>query len=346
MINKDEVRNVLRRHEAFWQCSDADKPIIGTVRTPRDPLRDFDWGLPEGEGALQPEMVVVGHFLPQVEAYFQTRGLLDGELFWPVVPTRSIPWLEAIMGGAIHFSNDSGIVNIFAEPIIKDWNQSLILPSLDGNPWFRKLIEFIEGLVMMSAGRFPLAGSHTRGPWDIVSALRGLSNTFIDLHSNPVQLTKLADQCAHLWIQVTQILAEIIPAWEGGYVGVFGVWAPGFTPMPQNDTSVSVSPRMYRELLYPCDLRTIQAWRYPMFHTHSAGVHLLEGMLELLSNRGALNVVIDENGPSLEKLIPVLRKVQEGKVPLHLVSGLWQQVEELILALSPKGLAISYVPPL
>jgi hypothetical protein len=69
-------------------------------------------------------------------------------------------------------------------------------------------------------------------------------------------------------------------------------------------------------------------------------------MLELLSIRGALNVVIDENGPSLEKLIPVLRKVQEGKVPLHLVSGLWQQVEELILALSPKGLAISYVPPL
>jgi hypothetical protein len=298
--------------------------------------------LPEGAGKLEPQMIKIDHFLPQFERCYDNRGVLDGDLFWPVVPTRSIPWLEAMMGAPIHYFHDHGAVSIFAEPSAGGFERFAPATSLSSNPWFRKLIEFIAALARLSTGRFPLAGSHTRGPWDILSAVRGMSNVLEGLYACPHTLSRLAEQCADLWIAVTSKLAEIVPAWEGGYVGVFGVWAPGFSAMPQNDMSVSVSPRMYRELLAPADLRTVRACGYPMFHTHSAGYHHLEAVVELLGGRGSLNVVVDETGPALEVLIPVLRKAQQKPIPLHLFCTNSQLVEQLSAALSPKGLAISY----
>ena len=125
-------------------------------------------------------------------------------------------------------------------------------------------------------------------------------------------------------------------------MGVFGLWAPGFSPMPQNDMSISISPRMYKENLAPCDLRTAKASLYPMFHTHSAGAHHIETILELLPRQGSLNVVIDNTGPELESLVPILCKVQERSVPLHVTSPNLELVEKLTSELSPRGLAISY----
>jgi hypothetical protein len=341
-FGQDSLREVLARHRAFWQCGSANQPLVGKVRMPRNPLDDFDWGLPEGQGKLEPQLVVVDHFLPQVEEYYQAGGVLDGDLFWPVVPTRSIPWLEAIMGASIFYSNDHGVVSIFAEPVISDWDHAPAVVPLPKNPWFLKLVEFVKGLARVSGGRFPLAGSHVRGPWDMVSALRGMSKVLGEFYSNPDRLTCLAEQCTDLWIQVVKRLAEIVPPWEEGYVGVFGLWAPGFSPMPQDDMSVSVSPRMYKEILALADLRTVETFEYPMFHTHSGGVHHLDAILGLLTHGGSLNVVIDDTGLELGSLIPLLRKVQERRVPLHLYSPRWTQVEELRLVLSPSGLAISY----
>lgn len=310
---------------------------------PRNPLQDYDWGLPEGQGRLDPDMLRIDHFLPQIEAHFERAGLLDGDLFWPVVPTRSLPWLEAIAGASIHYTNEGGNVNIFAEGSNLEWDRLPAAGRLGDNPWFFKLIKFVEELAELSAGRFPLAGSHTRGPWDIVSALAGMSCVYLELYSHPEELIQLAQRCADLWIQVTQKLAAATPAWEGGYVGPMGIWAHSFTPMPQNDMSISVSPSMYKEMLLPVDLRTTETWEHPMFHTHSGGAHQLEKILEVLPRGAALNVVIDEKGKPLEELIPILRSIQEQQVPLHLFSPDAKQVEALISALSPRGLAISYI---
>ena len=93
-----EVHDVLRRHKAFWHCGKLEHPLLGITRWPYIPLHAFDYGVPFQEGILQPDMLVLDHFLPQYEAYYAAHGLLDGDLFWWATPLGAMPWLEAIVG--------------------------------------------------------------------------------------------------------------------------------------------------------------------------------------------------------------------------------------------------------
>ena len=336
----DALHKVLQRHQAFWQCGAVDRPLLGIARKPSTPIQAFDWGLTFDEGLLQPEMLAVDHFLPQYEASYATEGLYDGDLFWTAHPP-GIPWMEAIVGCPVRFSRTSG--SIFTGSVISAWNPAPHLESLSTNRWFQKLIEFTEGLVNLSQGRFPVAVPITRGPWDMVAALRGMTNLYLDLHDHPAKVRRLAEACADVWVAVTQRLSKTIPPWQGGYVGAYGQWESRFNPSPQNDISVSVSPKTYCEMMLSVDQKTVQAWPSALFHLHSAGYRHIDSLLDILDGR-ALEVNLDPSGPPLDKLLPVFRKVQDRHVPLMLHSHHWNQVEELTAALSPRGLAFYYVP--
>jgi hypothetical protein len=58
----------------------------------------------------------------------------------------------------------------------------------------------------------------------------------------------------------------------------------------------------------------------------------------------ALNVDIDPSGPKPAKLLPLLSRVQERRVPLHLLAFDYEVARELAERLSPTGLAITYQP--
>ena len=175
----------------------------------------------------------------------------------------------------------------------------------------------------------------------MISTARGMQNLFLDMYDSPAVVMSFADACAQLWIEVTQRLERLIPSWHGGNVGFFGVWAPAYSPMAQNDTSVSVSVRQYAEIMLPADRMTVRAWRYQMFHTHSGGAHLLDTMLDFLGGGQALNIVLDPNGPTLPELFPVLGRIQERRVPVHLLARTWADVDLIRSTLSPVGLAIT-----
>ena len=306
-------------------------------------MHDFDWGLPAPEGKLEPRMLDLDRFLPQYEAYFAAgNGPTDGDLIWPAMPPRAVPWLEGILGCTVEYSLPTS--SIFAEAVIGDgWGEVPAPLPLAANPWFLKLAEFILGLSKLSSGRFAVAPPLTRGPWDLACALRGMGNAYLDLYDNPDELRKLGAFCRRVWIEVTRALAEIVPRWRGGVVGFLGMWAPGFNPLPQNDASVSVSPKKYREVMREADQEVAEAWECQIFHLHSAGLQIVDDVLPFLGGR-ALNVVIDPAGPSLEALLPTLRHVQEANVPLHLGLGHRDQVEPITRALEPAGLAITYAP--
>ena len=160
-----ELDAMMSRHAAFWDCAPVERPLVAWWRWPDNPILDFkDLGLPEGDGELEPEMLVVERLLPQFEASFALGGPLDGDLFWQCLPTRFMPWLEAILGSPIHFENTANSKGVFAEGFIRDWNRPPELPKLDANPWFDKLTEFVTGLVRLSDGRFPVTAPQRAVP--------------------------------------------------------------------------------------------------------------------------------------------------------------------------------------
>ena len=130
----DNLRDVLLRHEAFWQCDETERPLIGITRWPYIPLQAFDYGFSFEEGILHPEMLVVDHFLPQYEAYYETYGLLDGDLFWWATLPGAMPWLEAIVGCPVRYSEKAG--SLCAEPVIFDWGYMSLPDPVSDSPSF------------------------------------------------------------------------------------------------------------------------------------------------------------------------------------------------------------------
>jgi hypothetical protein len=337
----DPVALTLARHRAFWGCAPADRPLTGTSRWSQISSGQFDWGIPAGDGTLEPGMLRVDHFLPQYEALYRERGPLDGDLVWPAMPPTAIPWLEGMLGCPIRYSLPSG--SFFAEPIAVEVPFAIEPAPLDVNPWCMKLLEFIEGLARVSRGRFAVGIPLTRGPWDLVAAACGTTDLYVGLYDRPSDVQRLAATCAEMWVEVTRRLVSAIPRWHGGYVSFLGIWGPTFNPMPQDDASVSVSADLYRRVMKRADGRVARAWKRPIFHLHSAGLQVLDDVLEMLEGR-ALNVDVDPSGPPIEALLPVLRRVQARRIPLHLLVFNPDQARALAGALSPAGLAVTYQP--
>ncbi len=339
-FDENRIVSLIARHEAFWVRADVPAPLVGTSRWPYITTHDFSWNLPAAEGHLEPEMLDVGHFLPQYEARFEERGALDGDLFWSAMPPRSIPWFEAIVGCAVYYSLRGAAMS--GEVVRAGLDDFDPMATLEASPWFHKLIEFTEGLVDVSRGRFPISPPIGRGPWDILGAARGATDMLLDLYDRPEELARLADVCADVWIAVTRRLAEIVPPWHGGYVSQAGIWAPTYSVLPQDDASTSVSRRMYLDVMAKADRRVAHAWTASIFHLHSAGLHIVDEVLGLLRGR-ALNVVIDGSGPTLEELLPTLVHVQDAGAPLHVMAFSESDARGVVTGLQAKGLAVMHV---
>ena len=303
-------------------------------------MGQFDWGLPTPEGILEPEMLHVERLLPQYEALFADRPL-DDDLGWPAMPPTAIPWLEAILGCPVRYSVPSG--SMFSEPIGDAGLSAIRSLRLDGNRWLDKLLEFVDGLAALARGRFAVGLPLMRGPWDLVAAMLGTAELYVALYDRPDAVIASAAICSDVWEDVASRLAAAIPRWHGGYVGFLGLWAPTFDPMLQDDTSVSVSPEMYRRVMRSIDAAMIGGWTRAIFHLHSAGLQVLDHVLDVLDGR-ALNVDLDPSGPPVGKIVPVLRSVQARNVPLHVLAFDREQATALARHLSPEGLAITYQP--
>jgi hypothetical protein len=338
----DALTPLIERHGAFWSRAEAGPALVGTSMWPETTTRHFDWGLPGLEGAIEPDMLSVGHFLPQYVAQFEAHGVHDGDMIWSAMPPLAVPWFEAIVGCRPHYSIPAGSMS--GEPVGGDWTTFEPVAVLADNPWLRKLLEFTEGLVEVSGGRFPVGVPIGRGPWDVASAYLGMSSVYLELYDRPREIGQLAAKFADLWIEVMRRIERIIPPWRGGYVDRFGLWAPEFTTVPQDDASVSVSQAMYGQVMAAADREITEAWPSALFHLHSAGLQVADEVAAFLGDR-ALNVVLDPTGPSIPNLLPVFRRLQAAGLPLHVMVFSLADATALTAALEPRGLAIQHQPP-
>jgi hypothetical protein len=338
----DDLAQLIERHRAFWSRAPAGPALVGTSLWPETTTRHFDWGLPGPVGAIEPDMLSVERFLPQYIDQFEAHGVHDGDMLWSAMPPLAVPWFEAIAGCRPHYSLPAGSMSGMA--VDGDWTAFDPEAALADNPWLDKLLEFTEGLVEVSQGRFPVGVPIGRGPWDVASAYLGMTTVYLELYDRPREMALFASKLARVWIEVMRRIERIIPPWRGGYVDRFGLWAPGFTTVPQDDASVSVSGVMYEEVMAPADRDITVAWPSALFHLHSAGLQVTDAVVAFLDGR-ALNVVLDPTGPSIPDLLPVFHRLQAAGVPLHVMVFSLADAARLTASLAPAGLAIQHQPP-
>jgi 5-methyltetrahydrofolate--homocysteine methyltransferase len=328
------LSGLLERHRAFWQRSPVDRPLIGLPRGSYFPLTEYN--LDVTEGSLHPSQLCPAAMLQQYDALFSGEVRM-GDLFWIGSPVWGVPWLEAIAGCPVQVLPEAKVMS--ARPVEGELGA---LPkgkvSLE-NPWFAKLLEFIDALGRHSAGRFPISTPLMRGPGDILEALLGTERMVYAVYDEPEQVRALALRCADLYIEVARAQLERIPAFHGGYCSFQKLWAPGPTVMTQQDAAFSFTPAKYRELLRPADRKVIESFEYTIMHLHSVSLHTLSDLLEL-DRLACIQIVVDPSGPSLQDLLATFSGIQQRKSLVVFGDFRAADMDLLLGTLSPTGLCI------
>jgi hypothetical protein len=340
-----QVKNILerdwdaliRRHTAFWQCAETDRPlVVALYRAYQDTTLVAQAC---GEGELSPERIDPTPILAEYDQMAAAREQIGDDMVATGEALLGIPWLEAICGCRVMVPEGK---SLWPEAPGGPWPEQIGLS--EDNPWFQALVRVVKQVVAHAAGRYPVSMSHLRGPADILAALFGSQTFMTALVDEPERIAELARQAAEVYLLVAQTQERLIPAFRGGYaIRQFGLWSPERSVWLQDDTSSMISLKRYRQVFLPA-LARMSAFPYGVLHLHVPSLHLAETFAGL-SNIRAINIYFDSKLTGLEQSLQVLRRLQEKKMPLVLAKEVYTgfSIEEyswIIGNLSPRGLSV------
>jgi len=329
-LYKQSPEDFRERHARFLQRQHVERPLVGLYRHSIYPMLDLIEYL--GEERVHPEDIDVKRWQHVYEETWDRTGLMWGDLVYWASPLNGFPWLEAILGCAIHVSRESNSVWAEPPPDFRLGDEVQIDPN---NAWFQKLLEATEALVELSEGRYPVASGIMRGISDLMAAILGSTQFYLALHDHPKELSQLGKQLAEFWVKVVKAQYEMIPPFEGGY-GNAGLWMPGPCPVYQEDASALISAKVFEEIIAPHSRKVLGSFECPIMHLHSEGLQIIDSFLGM-KKQPLIEVNIDPAGPPLSELIPIFKTIQ-NTAPLE-IFGTVDEIRTCLEELSYDGLA-------
>ena len=336
--NLKDWDELVRRHIAFWESDEVDRPLIQVVY---DAYVDTELvAATMDEGELVPDAIDPSAILAEYDRIAAARDLIGDDAIGVAEPLLGIPWLEAICGCRVMVADGKSL-----------WPESpgtsaqiAEISFSEDNPWFRKLLEVLQAVVDYADGRYAVGLSHLRGPTDILAALLGTVRFFSAFYEEPEQIARLAGQAAKVWLQVARAQTKVVPPYRGGYgVRQFGLWAPERAVWLQDDTSSMMSENHYRQFfLNP--MRTMSVFPYGVLHLHIPSLHLAETLASVRNVR-AINLYFDSPKVTFQQAAPTLRRLQALKMPLILAKDVYDgfsldEYDEILEGLSPRSLSV------
>jgi len=334
------TKSARRRHEAFWNRADADRPL---------------WGVGSGvyisdlypramakirPGRVRPEDIPIDEIVRDCDERFSRyRGM--GDLPFTCAPFSGIPWLEAIAGCPMMSSPTS----FWAEPCCErteDWHPG---PPARETAWGRTLLELAAALVANAGGRYQVSPTLMRGPLDIVVAVRGAAGLVLDLVDSPGAVEAALDDAAGIWEDIGRAQHELLPASGGGYVALDGglrTWAPDRLLWLQEDAMAFLSPDLYRRHVLPLDRRLSDAFPCVAFHLHGSALWAIDELVRV-PGIDVLELNLEDARCDVEGTFAGWRKIQDHK-PLVI----WRKydrdfepwLDRVLRELRPGGLSI------
>lgn len=306
----DEATLLLQKHVAWWHR----KERLYT-RSTGTPLGDLwlplsDGTLAQKDMALTPEMLDLNSLAgPQYEP-----GHLEihGDQIRTAAPYTRVPWIEAILGAPIRVTIQGGSMR--AMPIIEKWQDWDFGDSHINENWLDILLQLTDYLVERSAGRAAVVQTLMRGPSDLAEALLGPEFMVYSMIDHPQALHAFIETITEVFISVLQAQFERIPKVGSGYVSPFGIWSPGTVVRTQCDASAFLSAGHYAEWYLPYDVAISESVDFSIIHLHSSSLHTVDAILEQ-QHPDAVQITFEtaSNGPSLQALVPIFRKILARK---------------------------------
>ena len=302
----DELKQLLKRHEAFWGGKEG---VLLEQVTEHRPLGESG-GIPLADGnrasegqEITPESIEPDRFYGESSG---PRNPLQGDFIAGASPPH-LCWSEAILGCPVRIVTGGP----WAEAFDVSW--TAIERLVPNERWLKKLDSFVDFLAERTAGSLPVVQPLLRGPIDMMASALGHERMCLALMEEPEKSKAFLDFCTDLFIQIARRRLEHTPLFEGGYASGYGIWAPGSVVRTQIDNAAMLSPKVYREQVLEHDRRVIEAFDFPLIHLHSVCLHVVDDLLEVEALR-AVQVSIDfPGGPLAAEVMPILERVVRKK---------------------------------
>mgnify|MGYP005843960625 CR=1 FL=1 len=324
-----------RFRRGFWGKEPLDRPLAGVmpdaVWSPIGFLRR-----PFGKAYLEAADVDGSLVETEYEHAFRNRAVFSDDLIPFAAAWRGVPWLEAMCGCPVRYATGS----MAPEPCAAS-AAGLLATGLPGRTeWLDRLSERTAALAAGAPEDCWISTTILRGAPDVLAAMRGLSEFFLDLRDHPEPLSAAAARINALHARVLEMHFAAVPPKRGGYAHIFGYWAPGPTTVLQADVMGMCSPAMYRDLFFPHDadlVRRIGPWA--LFHLHSTGMKHYRHVLDLPGLAG-LEVTLEANGPPPPALLPAFREILERSRLILMVDGYFEEARAMLRELPKEGLYV------
>ncbi len=350
-MSSQSPESLLPRHEAFLRCAQVDRPLLGAWLGGYYPAEQF----PRGHHAwqvgrlLQPAEVCFDAFRDDYETLYRVHREAEDDFFYVASAYWGIPWLEAILGCAVHAGETSCwaemcSVNRTGDACVAPTDAGLCFELAD-NAWFQCLMRFTQDLVRCAGERFPVCPPLLRGPGDAACALCGPEAVAMALIDGEPWINELLGQCAKVRLEVVERLHGVIPAWLGTHaVGGYAcrLWTARTVAYYQEDAAAVLDPKLFTDHLLPLARLTKPLADVHFIHLHSSCLYMIEALLAD-DTFSVLEVNLDHPGssPPLAQYLPALRRIQQAGRPLLLWGEIgpsdWDLLQE---ELSPTGLSI------
>ena len=330
----------IARYRRFWRRESVTRPLIGFTQVGWFPLQEFgacrSWSVGD---VVTPRMIDPPAFMADHLRLLEEGERFDDDIIRGSGPTQvAVPFLPGMLGCALRVLPGS----LLGEERRLEWphlDAAIAAALAPDNPWLLKYLEFADALAVTAAGRFPVSHGAEIGPTDMHGSLRSHNDALMDLLDEPERVKELMARLGDLFGQLTEVLWQRLPLFEGGYFdGQYSLWAPGPIARLQEDATAGYSPQLYRQLVQPVDRALAGRFACSFMHLHSTSLFLLDAMLEI-EELTCFEVNNDVSGPPLTVLIPFFQRIQQAHRAL-VIRGSFsrEELRQLVGALDPRGL--------
>lgn len=303
------------RYKAFWSRSLTGRPLVGFSIKSWFPKEEFAASRIWKAGTeLTPDMIDPFDFLDDQERLLREGERMNDDIIRGACPSQAVPWLCGMLGSKLKILPGSAL----AEEEHRTWEEIERIDIAQDNPWYKKYMEFAEALSRRADGRYPISHGTLIGPSDILAALRGHTQSLLDLLEEQEKAQHVIMKFGRIFESITEELWNRIPLYHGGYFDAqYQLWVPGPVIRMQEDAAAVYSPELYRSILKPVDKFLASRFECNFFHLHSTSLHVLPDILDIEELRCfQINYENDSGGPDIEGMLPHLKSIQASGRPL------------------------------
>jgi hypothetical protein len=337
------LESIQRFQQSFWDRKKTDRPPVGIydedIFLPINFLRR-----PFERPTVEPEDVKGELVASEYEFSFAHRAVNCDDYLPFAAPWRGVPWLEAVCGCPVRYSQGSLAPSHFVASA-----EELAAVSLPAsNAWIECLRRETARLVAQAPADCWVSPSILRGPSDALAAMRDMTEFLLDLHDHPQAIAAAAARVNKVLIELLDLHYSVVQPKLGGYGHIFGYWAPGKTTMLQEDALGMCSPTVYRDIFMPLSEDIVRhLGPCCFFHLHTTGYLHYKHVLNIPGLAG-LEVTLETIGPTLLDLVPVFREILEKtRLILHACTG-FEYLPEVLRKLPRDGFFVlipsKYIP--